>query len=93
MSHSVSVSDWRPIKKGALLASCTLTLPSGLILRECGIFKKDGRRWVSGPARSFAGKDGKVAYQQLLSFASRATQDDFNTKALDAVDEFLGVAQ
>ena len=82
----MKVSNFRPITKGALRGFFTLTLPSGMVLHDCSLFEKDGKRWISPPSQKFTGKDGKTGYKPLVEFADRNTADNFRRQVLQAIE-------
>lgn len=86
----VNITNLRRIDKGALVASFTVELPSGLAVNECVLFEKEGRRWISGPSREFAKADGTKGRQPLVAFASREANDKFQALVLPAVEKVLG---
>jgi hypothetical protein len=78
-------SNWRPIAKGALMGAFSLEMPSGLILHECCLFRKDDREWVSGPTKQIKSGD-KVRYEALVEFATREDAAQFTADAIAALD-------
>ena len=89
---TIEIDDWKPLIKGALRGFFSVTLPSGLILRQCAVFEKDGRRFVNGPSQSFT-NGGKTTYKPLVEFVDKPTRDKFNTAVLAALDEHLGASR
>jgi hypothetical protein len=83
--------NFKPIAKGSLVGAFDLELPSGMIVRSCSLFEKDGKRWVSGPSRKI-GTGDTAKYERLVEFASRDLSDKFNAGALAAL-ESAGAAQ
>ncbi|MGA8760157.1 MAG: hypothetical protein WB611_28325, partial [Stellaceae bacterium] len=92
-------SDWRAVEKATLRGFFTLALPSGLIIKDCSVHEKNGRRWVGFPARvqvDIEGRvrrdpaTGKVLYAQVIDIAGREQRDRFQVAALTAIDEMLG---
>ncbi len=90
----ISITDWKTVGRGCLVASFTVELPSGIQIREMGFFTKPEaqgppKKWVSGPARSYKTKDGTPAFAQLLAFRTREIGVKFSGEVLAAVDQFL----
>src|SRR5690242_5276115 len=83
--NNASASDWRAVDRGALKGTFTLTLPSGMILRECALFEKEGRRWVAPPQKQIKIGD-TTKYISLIEFVDRETRDRFSEAALAAID-------
>lgn len=80
----MKVLDYRAVRKGCVQASFNLELPSGLIICQCALFEKDGKRWISGPSKKIGEK-----YQKCLDFTSREVADKFGAAALLALDAHL----
>jgi DNA-binding cell septation regulator SpoVG len=81
-------ADWRPVVKNSLQGFLSLTLPSGMIVRECSLHQKDSSRWVSMPAREYK-KDGESKWRAVIDFSDKETGKAFQKRALAAVDELL----
>jgi DNA-binding cell septation regulator SpoVG len=87
---SVTITNFKPYKKGSLAAFFSVTLPSGLIIHECRMFEKESRRWIGLPSRPFTGKDGSTAYAPILEFTSRQGSEHLREAVLRAVDGMKG---
>ena len=98
MAAAVIASDFRVVEKNTLRGFFTLALPSGLVVHDCSVHEKGGKRWVSLPARpqldgGQVRKDaatGKVLYAPVLEFTAREKREAFQRAALAAVDELIG---
>lgn len=94
-SLQIVVSDWKPRRRGALHGFVTVSMPSGLILREVCVFATNGKIWASPPSRPMVGKDGKVLvgddgktkYSPLIEFISKAVRDRWSSSVVDALRE------
>jgi hypothetical protein len=75
--------------RGHLLAFLTIETPSGLIIRDCRLFEKDGKRWIGLPSRQYTKADGSTAYAQIIDLASKQLYSRFQEDAIQAVDAFL----
>jgi DNA-binding cell septation regulator SpoVG len=63
----------RPVRSGNLQAFADVTFNNGVQLKFFRIIQQPGQRaWVSVPQASWTGKDGKIAYQNLLSLPDDA---------------------
>ena len=90
MNSITVVTNYKSYHKGSLSAFFSVTLPSGLIIHECKLFEKEGRRWIGLPSRAFTGKDGGTAYAPILEFAQREAADKFRDAVLLAIDGMTG---
>lgn len=93
---AATVREYRELHSGAALAIITLELPSGMVLHDCMVLEKDGRRWVNPPSkvRVWRGEvktalDGKPIYDPVVSFVDRAKSDAFSALALAALDAYI----
>jgi hypothetical protein len=84
----IRCTKFRPFRKNTLLGFCDLELSrTGLILRDCTLHEKCGKRWIAFPARSFIGHDGETKWTPLIEFAENAgeARKQFQHQAVDAV--------
>jgi hypothetical protein len=80
---------------------CTLTIePAGIVLHECALHEKSGKRWVGLPGKPQIDRDGqprkdpatgKALYTPIVEIG-KATRDRFQAAALEAIDRLLGGA-
>lgn len=90
MNTNTVITNYKSYQKGSLSAFFSVTLPSGLIIHECKLFEKEGRRWIGLPSRSFTDKDGGTAYAPTMEFASRNDSERFREGVLRAIDGVTG---
>jgi hypothetical protein len=91
--NTISVKDFKPIRAGALRGFADVHLPSGMILHRCSIFAKDDKAWASPPSKQVVGRDGsvqrtgdgKIRYEQAVSFIDRATQERWSAGVIEAL--------
>lgn len=82
----IKISDFKTFERGSFKGSFTVTLPSGLVIHECKLFEKDGRRWIGLPAKPFR-TDDATGFKSLVGFVNRSTAEQFREAVLDAIDE------
>lgn len=90
---TMQVSNFKAINAGVMRGFCDATLPSGMVLHRCGIFLKDGRAWASAPSKQVIGRDGtvqrmadgKVRYEQTVSFIDRPTETRWSDQVIEAL--------
>lgn len=91
---SVEVENFRPQRSNTLFGFATVFIPE-LHLRvvDCPVHEKNGKRWISLPAKPQITKDGsvrrddrgKIAYSPVIEFADRATRDAFSERVIAAL--------
>ncbi len=60
----------------------------GITICDCTLHLKEGKRWVSFPARPFKGQDGKDSWVPLVKIHDREYYFRFQRAALAAIDRF-----
>jgi hypothetical protein len=101
--RGIVAGDFRPLRKNSLQGFVNLKLlRSGLILRECSIHEKNGRRWIGLPGKPQVTSDGcirkdpatgKTVYVPIVEIRGRPQREQFQAAALAAVDKLLGAAR
>lgn len=96
----ITASDWRAIERNTLRGFLVLRLaPSGLVLRDCSLHEKDGKRWIGLPSKPqlddegrqrTAPATGKRLYAPIVEIAGKAEREAFQIAALAAADRLLG---
>jgi hypothetical protein len=87
-TRGFAVREWKPYAKNPLVGFFSLELPSGMVLHGCTLHEKNGSRSVGLPAKSYV-KDGATRWSPLVEFKSRETREDFQARALAAIDAHL----
>ena len=92
--NQISISNWKPMNRGALRGFVTATFPSGMLMHEVCVFATSGRSWASPPSRPMVkdGKtvvddNGKTKYTPLIEFVSKAVRDRWSSSIVDALRE------
>jgi hypothetical protein len=83
------VTDWKPFEKNTLRGFLTIITPSGLRLKECTFHEREGKRWISLPAKQWAKTDGSISYSPLVDFVNENVRNNFQQQALAALDDLL----
>jgi hypothetical protein len=97
---SIVASDWRPVERNTLRGFCTLTLdPSGVVLHECSVHERDGKRWVGLPGKPQLDAEGrhridpatgKKAWAPIVEITGKAERERFQKAAVAAIDRLIG---
>tara|TARA_R110002126_G_scaffold185420_2_gene333947 strand:- start:191 stop:535 length:345 start_codon:yes stop_codon:yes gene_type:complete len=87
---SIECFDFKSHASGALQGFANFRLAKmGIELFGCGVFMKNGKRWVSLPSREFNDKDtGEKKYISIMRFMDKAHGDAFSNGALVAFDSW-----
>lgn len=71
--EDMTIFNLQAVNKGALKATVSIRLMSGLIIHDCKILQQDGRLSAKLPQRSERLKGGEVVYHDLVEFADPET--------------------
>ena len=69
----ITIFNLRAVNKGALKATVSIRLGSGLTIHDCKIIKQDGALIAALPQRSERQKGGEVVYHDLVEFSDPKT--------------------
>jgi len=85
---SIECMEFKSHPSGALLGFANYRLPKmGIELFGCGVFSKNGRRWVSTPSREYQDPEsGEKKYIAIMRFSEKSHQEAFSKSALEAMD-------
>jgi DNA-binding cell septation regulator SpoVG len=67
--EDITIFNLRAVHKGALKATVSIRLGSGLIIHDCKIIQQDGVLSAALPQRAERQKGGEVVYHDLVEFA------------------------
>lgn len=82
--------NFRAINVGNFLGFADFYLSEyGIEIHGCTLYKKDDRRWINLPTRTYKSKDGQERYAQVVRFREQGAYRDFCTMAKEAVDAFV----
>jgi hypothetical protein len=86
----MEIENYKPIGKGCLVAKFDIKIPEwgGLSIHDCGLFKKENRRWITLPTREYQGKDGVKKHFHLIKFNPQVLEK-LQAAALVQLDKFV----
>jgi DNA-binding cell septation regulator SpoVG len=90
---AITISDWKPLRKGALRGFCTATLPSGMVIYEISVLVSNGKPWCSPPSKPMIDRDGRAMlddagkrrYSKIIEFTTKDTRDRFSDAVIAAL--------
>jgi DNA-binding cell septation regulator SpoVG len=85
----MKIENFKTFEKNSLRGFFDAILTSGMILRGCSLFEKNGARWVGLPSKKFTDRNGVESYQAIIEFVDRDRANDFRDACVDAVDKWL----
>ena len=71
--NDLTIFNLRVVHKGALEATVSIRLGSGLTIHDCKIIQQNGALSAALPQRSVRQKGGEVVYHDLVEFADPET--------------------
>lgn len=89
----VVVEEFKAVTRNSLRGFARVRMPSGMIFHDVGIYETDGTRWASPASKPMLGRDGtqikrdgKPAYQPMISFVSKEARDKFSSTIIAAIE-------
>lgn len=88
MTSQIECLEFRSHESGALKGFANFRVEKmGLEIFGCGVFMKEGRRWLSMPSREFNDPEsGEKKYISIMRFIKKEHQDSFCKAALQSMD-------
>jgi hypothetical protein len=86
----MEILNYKSIGKGFLLARFDVRIPQWKVtFRNCSLFDKDGKKWISLPNQSFKDENGITKYFPLVVFEKSVKERfDGNILAKIAAGDF-----
>ena len=90
---TITISDWKPMNRGALRGFCTVSMPSGMTVHEVSIMQSHGRAWASPPSKPMLDRDGRAMvddagkrrYAPIIEFATKDIRDRWSDAIIAAL--------
>ena len=82
-----AILSWRMCAKNTLRAFASIELPSGLILHDCTVHRKNDSEWVGLPGRSYTKPDGSTGWSPVVEFTNKEAKSRFQRAALAAITD------
>ena len=86
LGKEIKIENWHLLNRGALVGTFDAVLPSGMVLHECGLFVKDGKRWIGPPSRKITLGTG-TKYEPMVTFIDHTTSDKFRDLVTQALEK------
>jgi len=87
---SIECTGYRSHPSGALHGFANFRAEKmGIELFGCGVFGKNGRRWITMPSREFSDPEtGEKKYISIMRFMEKSHNEAFCDAALKALDKY-----
>jgi hypothetical protein len=86
----IKCRSFKRVEKNTLRGFVTLKItPPGLVVIVICLHEKNGRRWLSFPAKPYQDKEGKQQWWPIVEIEDRETLRRFQTAGLAAIDRFM----
>ena len=93
MSNSFTATNWKPLRKGALVGFVSVSMPSGLVIHEISVLETNGRFWASPPSKPMIDRhgvamiddNGKRRFAPIIEFADRDTRARWSDAVIAAL--------
>ena len=89
---SIEIVSYRKYEKNTLQGFLNLRMTNiGLEIRDITVHQKNGKRWLSLPAKAVPSKesDGKPSYVAILEFYDKTYLEKFQSATLMALDRWV----
>jgi hypothetical protein len=91
--QTITILSWRAHERNTLVGFVDVRLPSGIVIRDLTIHRKNERRWVGLPARPYETDSGSTSWSPVIEIPDRRTRERFEALVLTALDKYLGAEQ
>jgi DNA-binding cell septation regulator SpoVG len=83
----LQIRKFTKLDNGALRASFSVLLQSGLQIHDVLLFTKGDSRWLCMPSKKFDGKDGKPVYRPMVDFGgNRNLENRFRDQVMNVLE-------
>ena len=90
---TITISDWKPLTSGSLRGFVTISMPSGMIVREVAVYVTNGKAWAKPPSKPMIDRNGcvmldaggKRRYSPLFEFASTEIRTRWSSAVIAAL--------
>ncbi len=87
---------FKTLERNTLQGFATLQLESGLIIADCTLHEKNGKRWVSPPSKPMIDRErklvvddtGKIKYVPIVDFVDGKVRGRWSDAAVAAIEAF-----
>jgi hypothetical protein len=95
MTADITILEWRPHTKGALLGFAKVELLSGMVLLDVTILTGERGPWASPQSKPMINREGvamkddkgKLRYSPIIEFTSREIRDRWSDAIISAMRE------
>jgi hypothetical protein len=88
------IEKFKAVSRNSLRGFARVRMPSGMIFHDVTVHEKEGARWASPASKPVIGRDGtnvtrdgKLAYQSVVSFATKEARDKFSAAVVAAIED------
>jgi hypothetical protein len=84
----IQIIEFRPFSKNTLQGFLTVRVPSGWEIRDIALHEKNGKRWLSMPARPYKKEDGTESWIPTIRLPDPAKMEAFQKAVLAAMADY-----
>jgi len=86
------IIDYKPVNSASsLIAKFAIQIDKKLIISDFTVHQRNGREWISFPARQFVKNDGSKGYRDYISFVGKSGNAEFKKRLLAKVSKIGGI--
>ena len=87
----MEIQNYKQVGKGCLLARFDVFLPQWqMTIKDCALFEKEGKQWITLPSRSYEAADGSKKHFELVHFP-KERKERFQNKCLELLKPMQSV--
>jgi len=87
------IEEFVAVERNTLRGFCRVRAPSGLVLHDVSVHRKDNSVWASPPSKPMLNRDGiqmkdangKPLWSPIISFVNREARNKFSGAVVDAM--------
>jgi len=84
----IEIVEFRAYVKNTLQGFLTVRVPSGWEIRDITLHEKNGKRWISMPAKSYKKEDGTEAWVLIVRLPDQHRWEAFQNAVLRAMNDY-----
>ena len=86
------IEDHKPVNSASsLIGKFAIQIDEELIISDFTVHRRNGREWISFPARQFVKDDGRKGYRDYISFVGKSGNAEFKKRLLAKVSKTGGI--
>ena len=86
----MTIENWKPTTGGKRVGTFDLTMPSGIVLKQCSLVKGENGEFIGLPQTAWTNNEGQKKYTSVVEIPDKDIRQRFTDAVIRALRE-LGV--